>query len=97
MENAIIHRISIYIKKKGIWNLKKKTFENHKNHEFFFWKIIKFMKIQNISIFKAYILSMHLIVNPCIFFIFSKKLEIYIFFSKIYYFFNEKNRINLKK
>ena len=39
MENAIIHRISIYIKKKGIWNLKKKTFENHKNHEFFFGKL----------------------------------------------------------
>ena len=86
-----MHRINIYLKEKVIWNLKKKLLRTMKNHEFFFWKIIKFMKIQNIYIFKAYILSMHLIVNPCIFFIFKKKKRnILFYFSKICYFFNEK-------
>ena len=47
MENAIIHRISIYIKKKGIWNLKKKTFENHKNHEYFFFFLENYKIYEN--------------------------------------------------
>ena len=64
-----------------IWNLKKKLLKTMKNHGIFFLEIIKFMKTQNISIFKAYILSMNLIVNLCIIFLFLK-IKKYSFFQR---------------